>query len=38
VVEGCAFDLRAFKQVYVIGGGKAGGKMAQAIEEIPSTI
>ena len=27
-------DLSKFKHVYVIGGGKAGGKMAQAIEEI----
>ncbi len=33
-VEGCTFDLRKFKHVYVVGGGKAGGKMAQAIEEI----
>jgi glycerate 2-kinase len=33
-VEGYAFDLRKFKHVYVVGGGKAGGKMAQAIEEI----
>jgi glycerate 2-kinase len=38
VVEGCAFDLREFKHVYVVGGGKAGGKMAQAIEEILGTI
>ncbi len=28
------FDLGKFKHVYVVGGGKAGGKMAQAIEEI----
>jgi glycerate 2-kinase len=34
VVEDCTFDLREFKHVYVVGGGKAGGKMAQAIEEI----
>ena len=33
-VEGFRFDLRKFKHVYVVGGGKAGGKMAQAIEEI----
>ena len=33
-VEGYTFDLRKFKHVYVVGGGKAGGKMAQAIEEI----
>ena len=33
-VEGYTFDLRKFKNVYVVGGGKAGGKMAQAIEEI----
>ena len=33
-VVGFTFDLRKFKHVYVVGGGKAGGKMAQAIEEI----
>jgi glycerate 2-kinase len=33
-VEGYTFDMGKFKHVYVIGGGKAGGKMAQAIEEI----
>jgi glycerate-2-kinase len=33
-VEGCTFDLGKFKHVYVVGGGKAGGKMAQAIEEV----
>src|SRR5665647_2054190 len=33
-VEDCTFDLGKFKHVYVVGGGKAGGKMAQAIEEI----
>ena len=32
-VEGCSFDLAKFKNIYVVGGGKAGGKMAQAIEE-----
>ena len=30
----CTFDLSKFKHVYVVGGGKAGGKMAQAIEEV----
>lgn len=34
LVEDYIFDLRKFKHVYVVGGGKAGGKMAQAIEEI----
>ena len=33
-VEGYLFDLEKFKHVFVVGGGKAGGKMAQAIEEI----
>ena len=33
-VEGCTIDLGKFKHVYVVGGGKAGGKMAQAIEEV----
>ena len=33
-VEGYTFDLGKFKHIYVVGGGKAGGKMAQAIEEI----
>ncbi len=33
-VEGYSFDLGKFKHVYVVGGGKAGGKMAQTIEEI----
>ena len=33
-VESCSFDLSKFKNVYVVGGGKAGSKMAQAIEEI----
>ena len=33
-VEGCTFDLGKFKHVYVVGGGKAGGKMAQALEEV----
>ena len=34
LAEDYIFDLRKFKHVYVVGGGKAGGKMAQAIEEI----
>jgi glycerate 2-kinase len=33
-VGGYRFDLRKFKHVYVVGGGKAGGKMAQTIEKI----
>ena len=33
-VEGYTFDLGKFKHIYVVGGGKAGAKMAQAIEEI----
>ncbi|MCW3996146.1 MAG: glycerate kinase [Candidatus Bathyarchaeota archaeon] len=33
-LEGYTFDLRKFKHVYVVGGGKAGSKMAQAIEEL----
>ena len=33
-VEGYLFDLGKFEHVYVVGGGKAGDKMAQAIEEI----
>ncbi|HUK85735.1 MAG TPA: glycerate kinase [Candidatus Acidoferrum sp.] len=33
-VEDYLFDLGKFKHVYVVGGGKAGGKMAQAMEEI----
>jgi len=33
-VGGCTFDLGKFKHVYVVGGGKAGAKMSQAIEEI----
>jgi hydroxypyruvate reductase len=28
------YDLRRYRRIYVIGGGKAGGSMAQAIEEI----
>jgi glycerate-2-kinase len=33
-VDSLTFDLMRFKHVYVVGGGKAGGAMAQAIEEI----
>jgi glycerate 2-kinase len=32
-VEGFSFDLSKLRHVYVVGGGKAGTKMAQAIEE-----
>ena len=33
-MDGYSFDLNKFKHIYVVGGGKAGGKMAQAIEEL----
>lgn len=33
-VNGYSFDLRKFKNIYVIGGGKASGSMAEAIEQI----
>lgn len=33
-VNGCSFDLRKFKRIYVIGGGKASGSMAEALERI----
>lgn len=33
-VEGHFYDLRRFKNVYVIGGGKAGGPMVSAVEAI----
>jgi len=33
-VDEHSFDLRAFKNVYVVGGGKASGPMAEALEEI----
>ena len=29
-----AYDLARYRNIYVIGGGKAGGSMAQAVEEI----
>ncbi len=32
--EDFSFDLTKFKNVYVVGGGKAGGAMAEALEEI----
>jgi glycerate 2-kinase len=33
-VDGHSFDLKAFKNVYVVGGGKASGSMAEALEKI----
>ncbi|MEM3641526.1 MAG: glycerate kinase [Candidatus Bathyarchaeia archaeon] len=33
-VDGYCFDLKKFKNIYVIGGGKASGSMAEALEEI----
>jgi len=33
-IAGKVFDLRKFKRIYVVGGGKAGGPMAEALEEI----
>lgn len=33
-VDGFAFDLSRFKNVYVIGGGKASGSMAEALETV----
>jgi len=33
-VDEHSFDLRAFKNVYIVGGGKASGPMAEALEEI----
>jgi len=33
-VEGCSFDLKKFENVYVIGGGKASGSMAEALGQI----
>ena len=32
--NGCSFDLKRFRNVYVIGGGKASGSMAEALEQI----
>jgi glycerate 2-kinase len=34
LVDGLSFDLKRFKHVYVVGGGKAGAAMAQATEEL----
>jgi glycerate 2-kinase len=36
-VNGYSFDLKKFKNVYVIGGGKASGLMAEALEQILSS-
>lgn len=33
-INGRLFDLRKFKRIYVIGGGKASGSMAEAVEQI----
>jgi glycerate-2-kinase len=33
-VDDYSFDLRQFKHIYVIGGGKASGSMAEALEQI----
>jgi len=33
-VDEQSFDLRMFNHVYVVGGGKAGGAMAEALEEV----
>lgn len=33
-VDGCSFDLKKFKNIYVVGGGKASGPMAEALEQI----
>jgi len=35
-VNGCSFDLKRFNNVYVVGGGKASGLMAEALEQILS--
>ena len=34
--NGCSFDLKRFNNIYVVGGGKASGSMAGALEEILS--
>jgi len=34
VISGEAFDIKSFKRIFVVGGGKASGFMAEAIEEI----
>lgn len=33
-VDGHTFDLRRFKNIYVVGGGKASGSMAETLEEV----
>lgn len=33
-VDGCSLDVRQFKNIYVIGGGKASGSMAEALEQV----
>lgn len=33
-IEDCIFDLRRFRNIYVVGGGKASGSMAEALEEV----
>jgi len=33
-VDGCSLNLRKFRNVYVIGGGKAGASMAKALNQI----
>src|SRR3989304_1297331 len=33
-VNGYKFDLRKFKNIYVVGGGKASGAMAEALEQV----
>jgi len=33
-IDEMTFDLDGFKRIYVVGGGKAGGAMAEALEEI----
>jgi glycerate-2-kinase len=35
-IENFSFDLAKFKKIYVVGGGKASGCMAQALEEVLS--
>lgn len=34
IIDGKVFDLRSFRRIFVIGGGKASGYMAEAIETI----
>lgn len=33
-VESSIYDLQTFRHIYVVGGGKAGGEMAEALEQI----